>query len=984
MSITGIGRIFWKQYRESRAFWGGMLALGLFLQWMLAWSRPRIDGASAGILFFVISALTVAFYALGVGATAFAMERENGTVRWLRVLPVQSRDLVAGIFGFALASCVLLVGVRLLSTLVLWLASVPATWTFVLPRLLPVQAATLIAELLAWGLLFLLLVSRPLLAIVLAGLADFLYLQTVGWFLGTAPILANAPLAGRLQWLTDAVPWPVRLLVVAILLVVVDRRAQEWCQHSRVRIASAKQIAIPTARRFSGSNTLARISIWKRLLWQQWHGTRHLLLILAAIGVATSLLWFAAVLPLVANRGLFFLTPPMILVSMLIGLYVFRLDQHRRQYRFLVIHGISPTVLWLSRQIYWSTVLLLWLIMTSGFCVVVNIVSHSHGVPGFRAMELPESIRYVFIFCLVAYCLGQFWSMRINRILLAGLATWLSLLLVAFWIGLVGLPEMPMSVGIWAVIPIPLILLVASWRYTSTWIMERRGLGVWLQTAVWIWFPLILLGAAVATYRGLEIPAIDPGIKLRRATPTQRAAYQKAAKLYQEIEKRLVVADAPPNRFTMSSESNQIEPAAGTTVGVADRPIPSHPSVPSREGGKGLLVGPLSKEEQQWLDENRAVLPLAIEASRQSDYLQPLDTCHYLLPNRPDAVGNISYQTYKRLLQLLVISARDLERQGELDQALQRYFVILRIIRQQRDGTAGSIFRLRDRIEPEAVVLFRLTYWARLPGQTPDRIRRALKQLAAIQKTLPRYHRRAEEAHYYLAMEFAKTDALAALWQSDRSTKGGIRHWLHRLLLWEQVRLQHFLDQQMWFHQQLLHKMQETLASNQLRDAFWLYHPTMVPPYLRPRAGNKSRPTEIQLLVERSRMLRHWSNTTPTAYCWRSRPASDLHTMLVIETARRMCRIAMILEVWRLEHGNWPGTLETLATGSVSFDPIEPLYGEKFKYRLVVASTSGSPHRYPVLESHWFFPEWSDRTRVDEIPRIMVNWRATDVNWRYW
>src|SRR5690606_34059817 len=113
---------------------------------------------------FAIFLAAASLYAVGVAATTFSMEHEEETYYYLSSLPARWFPLLAGKLSFAAATSVALAGALSVTG---WLFA-----DFRFPRQ-DVTLATLgvfgfaIVEMLAWGMLFSLLLRQPLLAALL-------------------------------------------------------------------------------------------------------------------------------------------------------------------------------------------------------------------------------------------------------------------------------------------------------------------------------------------------------------------------------------------------------------------------------------------------------------------------------------------------------------------------------------------------------------------------------------------------------------------------------------------------------------------------------------------------------------------------------------------------------------------------------------------------------------------------------------------------
>ena len=166
MNAAIFWRIFWKEWRTQRAFWISIAVLTLVLDLLilaLSWHLHDVRGRAQGM--FIVASLLAAFYALGSGATLFATERETGTYDFLRALPVTPLAVFAGKIAFALASTAAMFVVACILTAVFARGLPDPHFQLQIWALFGLGGV----ELMAWGILFSLLLKRPLLAVILAG-----------------------------------------------------------------------------------------------------------------------------------------------------------------------------------------------------------------------------------------------------------------------------------------------------------------------------------------------------------------------------------------------------------------------------------------------------------------------------------------------------------------------------------------------------------------------------------------------------------------------------------------------------------------------------------------------------------------------------------------------------------------------------------------------------------------------------------------------
>ena len=636
------------------------------------------------------------------------------------------------------------------------------------------------------------------------------------------------------------------------------------------------------------------------------------------------------------DRWLQSLIIPLVLIGGQLGLSVFRDDQRRHQYRFLAQHGASGSAVWINRQIFWGSILLfvtLAIIWLGVFAIYLARVVHiSYYVDPYASPNLavPVFLFYCLFWECLAYSAGQYWSLRMRSVIVAGVLTLMTTGLLAFWT----LIMLQLRVGMWAIIPVPLILFGASWRSANDWLVERTGWRVRRRAVAWLVVPGLVLCAAFAVFRWTEIPYVEPGSPPRVATPAERTGYTRAIALYREAA---------------ASISPFPDPEQGDWLVVAGI---EHPD-------QCMLRGPLTDAELEWLNSNAHSLETAVEASRVREFIEPRNAIADRHADR--GLGGLDFQGRSRMLKLLLVSARRLESGGKLDQALDRYFDILHVVRHARAGSADTANPnpLPGGWHAEATVLFRMTYWARLPGQTPERIRAALERLERLQQTLPLYNRRWAENRYYRALAFAAGEERSLQYMPIRALHV-LHRWINLGMPWESARLVRLVNQETCLFQDDVRRILEMLQQNQPIGMLRNPHRVIATPTAR---------------ALRYQKIWQWRYTTLAGEIWRMPTDKILDTIVHVETARRMSRIALALEAWRLTHHRWPPALDALALGSVKNNACDPETGLPFSYHLDkvpvrLQRLHIQPGHATLEDATWFI--WSDQTPADRTPKIIV------------
>ena len=218
MTAAIFWRFLWKEYRVMRAFWISMAVLAVLAQLAL-WAFPQVVFRPA-VWTFSIALFFPALYAVACGATMFAAEREEGTYEFLRSLPVTAWRMLSGKLAFAITSALLLIAtLRLTAAIVSDTSAVDAHERLQLWATFGLAAV----EGLAWGMLFSLVLRRPLQAAVLAMAAVSLATHVILW--RVAPVAGEAHIYDLERYLGAV---PVRLLVAAIIFLADGLLVRRW------------------------------------------------------------------------------------------------------------------------------------------------------------------------------------------------------------------------------------------------------------------------------------------------------------------------------------------------------------------------------------------------------------------------------------------------------------------------------------------------------------------------------------------------------------------------------------------------------------------------------------------------------------------------------------------------------------------------------------------------------------------------------------
>jgi ABC-type transport system involved in multi-copper enzyme maturation permease subunit len=897
MNGTIFWRLVWKEYRVQRALWFSIVVLTLLLQCLVLLLSDRGDGFLGPL--FALPVLMAALYALGCGATLFATERETGTYEFQRSVPVASSTVFWGKVALALASTAAIAGLLWMVTYAIagsrWPAAEPQREIW---GMLGLGAA----EALAWGVLFSLITSRPLVAAILAiaaaSSADHVMAQLVAsnCVIDTGDYLRAIPL---------------RLVVLAVVAVADILLGRRWLgkMHGPRRWAGAVDLPdIPAAEAAASTNwnrpTCGRILM--RLAWQQGRQSQRMLAAVAVLAVVLVFVWCGFHNHVLGgfqdNTSSIRLTTAMAaLLAALVGVTVFMGDQEQERFRFLAERGVQPTYVWLTRLAVAAPPLLAIL------CVAVPAAAFA--ALAYTGPRIPFDLRYggpwlveqamahgwvvvglcdvvmVCVSTVSAFAAGQLTSMFFRSgILAAVFGVTLAGMLTVFIV----IVESLGSSSVWAVLPIAGILLLATWTRCGDWLRQRNGVRAWLRVALVLGVPIALLLAAIPEVRVEQVPTVKLGFSpeeyLASATPEGRATadlYQRALDLYVPMRQAEGV-------------SNEKEAAVS---GLAS-PIPE-PGPPAN----------LEARRTEWIKANEKSLALAIEASQRAE-------CDFYDPARL-----WTYSRTRDLLDLgrLVANAGEASaKAGRLDEAGDRYLAAMRISRHMRrhardSGWADGLERL--------VYEGGLLPWSVQPGQTHARVAHMLRELDEVLRTLPS---RCEtiETRYIIGRRVieADPDSMALVGMEDRDIvwQTCVSRWLPS----ERERATRVLGRITSEDlRDCRNKEQQARENGQI--AGWPY-----PFYFdeqwrfemenRWQAPLREWPTPLLAWMDRA-----WQSDVWKEASW-------------IETDRRVTRLVLALEAWRLEHGQLPESLEVLTGPGPDHYfrqlPVDPTTGKPFRY----------------------------------------------------
>jgi len=905
-------RLVWKEYRVQRGFWISLFAFAFLAQGMVLYFVDRFTEAFDGSL--LVALLVPAVYALGSGAIGYASEHEGGTFERLKVLAAPPIRLFASKLGLGMAGTLLLFGcLCLLPLAVIIVESSPGRFTPTgLSNLAKWTGVWLFVMLIAmlWGVFFSLLTRNVLGAICLA--AAMTVLSPIGVVPAIVTVAALRMFVTAESFFTVSA---IMLSFFALLLLVVDYwLARRWILGKegnrfagRLRARAERSRTRPRTVLLDVDQTApaARRQL-RRLVWQEWRHARGIAFAFVGLGQA---LWMFNAISSAGSRlpgdgyaeiGLYL---PILIAPVLLGVWSFRAEQRGESFRFLSERGVTARTIWLSKHLIWlSTAMLvtatcvltnlmaLWLTLHNAFVGSgLTFLGQSNRViawmlPFLAVGDQPSAGQLVCHLLLIvglAYWAGQWASMFLSRAVTAVFVALVLFGLLMGWYRLVCWLQVPL---IFSAAPIPLILMASTFFHTPAWLLQRNTPRTWLRVGLTLLVPGVLVVAAVAAYRVYEIP-----VESLRQVPTEllrpsTALETETAAMYQRATAAL--SPIPP------------------------RPRSKDPYYrPSKE--LSIVKGwqDADAAHAKWLGDNEEALELALKASKRQ-------SCAFIDPSHSMMADMESLSKLREmydLSSLILVSARELEARGELDQAFQRYLAVLRMGRHVTQRGGDLQFSVGDRIRSRAFLWMRR--WAGHPAQTRARLMDAVQTIneqpsgysalreAYIQTFLQRRRSLAEEPQ-----------AVArALRESDDSVSTAVAV-LDRLCPWERFRAIRVCDRLAHEAATLLSSFDQNLSTGQTGMSLWVLQ-------------HADHPLNQFDSVA-------WIHMTPLVSIWFPAWRFELIERAVnTETRRRAMLITLALCAWRSDHGELPARLDQLQGAYFERLPIDPWSGRSFEYR---------------------------------------------------
>ncbi|TWT96857.1 ABC-2 family transporter protein [Botrimarina colliarenosi] len=534
-------RFFWKECRRLLGLAVGVVIIAVLTMLFVktfASSRVNLDGLLA-----VIAIGGGAVLAVAAAVTLFSVEKEEGTVELLRLLP---RNALATGLGKTAAAIAVTAATTIAMLLVAWLLAETAPTSNDL-SLLTQQGSLLLAEAFVWGLIASLLCPNPLVAAVLGIAAASASSQL-------AIQISNPNAYGyRIEAFIEATY--ARLALVAAAAVVANGLASRWPAPLSLRHGSERTRTVVDREEKKPLLQRLPLGLFGRLIWQTLRQSWAMAIVATLLGAFLTGMCVLMAGGLVENQyGLQFLIGfSALFAPALLGAVVFRADQRRDAYRFLAEHAGRPSMLWLARNTVGLAMLaaLLAILLASTWWLASFILPYAidewpEGTASATALrttmayyDIKRTLLLSASAAFVAYAVGQFCSLTLRSDVLAAMLALIAAVLVAGW---------AMTVWAWRLPPLAFTLpigvgaLLASLLRVRAWMFDRRGLWRWGAPLAALVAPVALVAWATPGVRLAQVAGKPPWIRQegKECIPFE----QLANKAQEELRRGREVTDA--------------------------------------------------------------------------------------------------------------------------------------------------------------------------------------------------------------------------------------------------------------------------------------------------------------------------------------------------------------------------------------------------------------------------------------------------------
>ncbi len=872
-------RLIWKEFRQQRDLWIAIALFGLLLQAIVVFTG-HLEASRLVVALYSIALGVPVLYALGCGATLFAGEHDNDTFDFQRWLPVASTTVFWSKVTFALVSSIVMPVVLVLLATIWSRGAIPTRET---SAQLVIGSAVAGAELLAWSVLFSLLLKRTLWVVVLAaGVA-----ASAGLATGFATMVFNIPRA--FDPYSASLPWRmVVVMIVVVANVALGRRwLNEWPLMRRNRAGHA------TTRNGAGTS-IGITSRFARLVWQEGRQSGVMALVLL-------LLFGMWLLSIVLNdpRNWLSLWSREIVVpnlfATLLGACTFLSDQRQSHFRFFAEQGVSARLVWWSRQCFWFIPILIWSVIAAFLPWPETYVAS------------PFTSSQLMLLAMTAFATAQVSSALVRSNVVAFFLGVMMAGVTVVWTIVMCVAQVPLW---FSAAPLPLCFWLATWYRAPAWIDERGGWRTTAITAALLGLPVVAVMVMAAAYRAYEIPVVEtPQLQ---STPVAHdvIAASETSRRYRDVWLALQAVPASELTSQLGAE------ATGTAT-----PPPTGPAGATaattweeRLSTDSTVRAELAPLPQPWTDEQviNASIAVFLGTSQREAISAEIDE------------NRFSAWSWSNVLAAHVLrqanawrDAGELERAWEVYQAVGRFAGQMHRLNntwdmpsdrnrmnrtyltsnielamlEQRNALSVVAGKIHLTSIIELAMLEQLPAWGAHPQQTPDLIRSALDELAQSRAFMSIDWQAMNAEMHRLVRDYVREPRKS----QDHPAS-------HRWMPWERIRWQRLVDYQL---QQSAAKVGRIVAVLQSGDQL----------------------TRLGDIGPDSRVLR-WRATTPGV------EVGDISFVLIdMELQYRATRLQLAMLGYQVEHGSLPQSFAELERDWLTPVPADPYTGRSFVYR---------------------------------------------------
>ncbi len=500
MSTALLWRLVWKDTRILLPVWLAVFGMAVAMQ-LLSAILGAINGDFDYDMGIMLTVALMSFFPLPVaaGAIQFAGESEEGTDEWLRQLPIPawwlaSVKLLTPIVAFVLYFVAATLTGLLISRFQ-W-SSIPTRESFV-------AAAAFFLILFATSVLFSQLTKK----VVAAAAFGLLCALTVQLALPAVVYLLKPSESDVLYFQAVAIIG-IGLLGIDFFLAV------RWVQGKSI---------LPAVRAWLTSNSGTRPSLWEPSLRAcalrrdplirqasvlAWKELRSITVFLILWGLAGWAIVHGSFITLPELDGvsiLYMLSTPLVA-----GLMAYMRDQSREMQLFFGHRGVSPALVWITRNSLWFSAAM---VLVLGWSLWDRYGLHPNEVPKpndganvhpslfqivdeirvhypmrrpygpATAEDVSLQVSFVGSLLLGCFALGGMCGMWYRRPVIAATAAVVGGVLLYLWHRLILVAAVPLWLTIW---PLAILWLVATWRGCDRWLASRTN---WVRQGSWMFAP---------------------------------------------------------------------------------------------------------------------------------------------------------------------------------------------------------------------------------------------------------------------------------------------------------------------------------------------------------------------------------------------------------------------------------------------------------------------------------------------------------------